>query len=94
MHTHTHTHTHTKELKLIVLTTSFGLLLAGTTPAKHRQRDRESINDLRRSCLVPSDQETPADDRMDPRFLLHSRTQLARLSPPPRCSLALSNTLH
>lgn len=29
-----------------VLTTSFGLLLAGTTPAKQRQRDRESINDL------------------------------------------------
>lgn len=39
-----------------VLTTSFGLLLAGTTPAKHRQRDRESINDRRRSALAPRHQ--------------------------------------
>lgn len=51
--------THTKEQKIIVLTTSFGLLLAGTTPAKHRQRDRESINDLLCSSLVPFDQQLP-----------------------------------
>lgn len=46
-----------REQKLSVLTTSFGLLLAGTTPAKHRHKDRESMNDLQ--VLVPStDQDT------------------------------------
>lgn len=40
--------TQTREVKTRrLLTTSFGLLLAGTTPARHRQKDRESMNDLR-----------------------------------------------
>lgn len=74
-------HAQTKELKIIVLTTSFGLLLAGTTPAKHRQRDRESINDLWCSSLVPSDQKL---SRTNEWTLLQSRMQLAlALSPPP-----------
>lgn len=50
----------------MILTTSFGLLLAGTTPAKHRQRDRESINDLWCSSLVPSDQKLPRTSEWTP----------------------------
>lgn len=49
-----------------VLTTSFGLLLAGTTPAKHRQRDRESINDLLCSSLVLFDQQLPRTEKWTP----------------------------
>lgn len=78
-----------------VLTTSFGLLLAGTTPAKQRQRDRESINDL--LCRPPQvlfDQQLPQDgEPRNPRSLLLLLQRRARLGPARWVSLLLHHHL-
>lgn len=93
--------TQTRGLKTrCLLTTSFGLLLAGTTPARHRQKDRESINDLRCSSTCCALWSEPPQDRWTRGFSCRTERNWPALphssfpSLVVSLSLSPSNTRH